>query len=122
MGEYDAETTTYSNLAGGAGTSPFTPSEDGILKAIKVMLARGAATALVNHVNIKLTCSTFKPNSIEVFCNGSGLQTAPAFQPESELFPINQRVKAGVPITMEGKNITADTPVGVQVLVYGYFE
>jgi len=123
LGEYDAESTTFSAFAGGAGSSPYTPKANARLRAIKVDVIRGAATQLVNHVQIRLTCATFKPiNEINVGGDGSGLQTAPAFQNPMTVHEVDQEVKAGVPITLEGRNVTADTPVAVQVLVYAVFE
>lgn len=122
LGEYDAETTTYSAFAGGAGSSPYTPDSDAILVALRVEIGRDAATSLINSLQFKLTCRTFTPNSIEVGGTGSGLQTAPAIQPSPIDWPVMQAVKAGVPITLEGRNITADTPVTVCALVWGLFE
>lgn len=122
IGQYDAETTSYTAFAVSGFSSPYTPDKDGNLTGLRVMMNRSAATSLINHVEIKLTSTTFNPNSIEVGLTGGGLQTAPAFQPASVDFDINQPVKAGVPITIEGRNVTADTPVTVSVLLYGRFE
>lgn len=123
LGEYDSETTAFTAFAGGAGASPYTPKADARLRAIKLMPARGAATQLLNHVQVRLTSATFKPiNEINVGVDGSGLQTAPAFQPATQTHVVDQEVKAGVPITLEGRNVTADTPVGVQLMVYAVFE
>jgi hypothetical protein len=122
LGEYDAETTTYSAFAGGAGASPYTPKKDGTLVGLRVMVSRDAATSLTDHVQIKLTCTTFNPNAIEVGATGTGLQTAPAFVTAPVDWPVNQPVKAGVPITLEGRNVTADTPITNCVLLYGIFQ
>lgn len=121
LGQYDAETTTYSACAG-TPASPYTPDKSGRLKALRTIVNRSAAASLINHVQFKLTCTTFIPNSIECGAQGSGLQTAPALQSEALDWAINQPVQAGVPITIEGRNVTADTPVTVSVLLYGYFE
>ncbi len=121
MAQYDAETTTYSETAG-TPASPFTPDFNGRLLGLRTIAARGAATQLLNHVQFKLTCNKFRPNSIECGADGSGLQTAPAIQPAPEEWPIDQEVQAGVPITIEARNVTADTPVGVQVVLYGLFQ
>ena len=122
MGEYNAETTTYSALAGGAGTSPYTPDFNGRLRGLRVCVNRSAASSLINHVGFKLTSTTFNPNTIEVGGQGSGLQTVPAIQPADREWAMDQAVRAGVPITMEARNITADTPVTVSVLLYGLFD
>jgi len=122
MGEYDAETTTYTALAGGAGSSPYTPAVPGRLLGIRVIPNRSAASSLINHIAIKLSCALFTPNAIEFGGQGTGLQTAPALQQGSNDYEVDQPVAPGNPIKMEGKNVTADTPVTVSALVYGYFE
>lgn len=122
LGEYDAEATTYSAFAGPKGASPYTPDVDAWLTGLRVVVNRSAATTLVNHVQVKLTSTTFTPNSIEVGVQGGGIQTAPALQPEHLDFDVMQPVKSGVPITLEGRNNTADSPVTVSVMVYGRFE
>ena len=123
LGQYGATTTSYTAFAG-TPASPYTPTEDAKLIGLRVIVNRSAATSLINHVQFKLTCSTFKPNSIEVGGQGTGLQTAPAAQGGETSYidwAVEQLVKAGVPITMEGRNVTADTPVTVSVLLYGCF-
>lgn len=126
LGEYNAESTTYSEFAGTGRTSPYSPQENARLVGLRPILNRAAATTLINHVQIKLTCSTFKPNSIECSAQGSGLQTAPALSGgvNSHIdFECDQPVQAGVPITLEGKNISeTDTPVTVSCLLYGLFD
>lgn len=123
LGEYDAETKTLSAFAGGAGSSPYTPDANGTLVGLRAIMNRSAATSLINHINFRLTCTTFKPSSImEVGLQGSGLQTAPALQPVAMDWAVNQPVQSGVPIKLEGQNITADTPVTVSALLYGCFE
>lgn len=119
---YDAETTTYSEAAKTGMTSPYSPVEDATLIGLRTVPNRDAATTLTNHVQWKLTCSTFKPNSIECGSQNSGLQTAPALQAMPLDWVVNQKVQAGVPITIEARNITADTPVTVDELLYGLFE
>jgi len=122
MGEYDAESTTYTAFAGGGGSSPFTPSVPGRLIGLRVVPNRSAATSLINHVAIELSCSLFTPNAIECGGQGTGLQTAPALQQGSIDYEVDQPVAPGNPIKLKGKNVTADTPVTVSVLLYGYFE
>jgi len=122
LGQYDAETTTYSALAVAGFTSPYTPDEDARLIGLRTVVNRSAVTSLINHVQFRLTCTTFKPNSIECGAQGSGLQTAPAVQPNETDWSVDQMVKAGVPVTIEARNVTADTPVTTSVLLYGCFQ
>lgn len=122
LGQYDAETTTYSSLAVSGFSSPYTPDFSGTLLGVRTIPNRSAASSLINHVQFKLTCNTFSPNSIEVGAQGTGLQTAPALQQEAMEWPVVQPMQAGVPITIEGRNVTADTPVTVSVMLYGLFE
>ena len=124
MAQYDAETTTYSACAG-TPTSPYTPDKTGRLRGLRTIVNRSASTSLINHVQFRLTSTTFNPNSIECGAQGTGLQTAPALQggASSEMdWACDQMVQAGVPITIEARNVTADVPVTVSVLLYGYFE
>jgi hypothetical protein len=121
LGLYNAETTAYTAFAG-VPPSPYTPDEDARLSGLRCVNNRDGATTLANHTQIRLTCNTFKPNSIECGAQGSGLQTAPVGVVESQDWQVDQVVKAGVPITLEGRNVTADTPVGVSVLLYGLFQ
>jgi len=121
MGEYDAESATFTAFAGGGGASPYTPETDGTLVAVRVLPASTAATTLFEMVNIRLTCTLWKPNAIEVGAIGNGLRTVPATPQKEFDWLINQPVRTNVNITMEGENL-AGTPVTVQVFVYGLFE
>jgi len=121
MARYDAESTTYSACAGAGGTSPYTPDFSGTLVGLRGVAGGGAATSLLNMVQFRLTCTTFNPNSIEACVLGNGIQTAPAFKPAPVDFPCNQPVQAGVPITIEGRNLDADTPVTVDCQLFGQF-
>jgi hypothetical protein len=118
LGLYDAETKTFTEFTTGA----YTPKRDGILIGLRVMVGAGTVASLTEHVQFRLTCDTFDPNAIEVGACGPGLATAPRQGLPSVDWPVNQRVKAGVAITLEGRNLTADTPVGVEVYLYGLFE
>jgi len=124
IGHYDATTTTYSACAGGLQTSPYTPDFNGKLVAVRSLVAGGAATSLVNHVQFRLTCTTFSPNTMHVGAQGAGIETAPAvsFGPTID-WPVFQPVQSGVPITIEGRNEAgAETPVTPEVVLYGLFE
>lgn len=122
MGEYDAETESYTPFAGAHGASPYRPSAKGRLIGLRAVANREAATSLINGLAFKLTCTIWKPNALVVGCVGSGLQTAPALQAPYFDFDVDQPVDTGVDITLEGKNCTSDTPVTVSALLFGCFE
>lgn len=125
LGEYDSETTVYTECAGGAQTSPFSPVTSGRLRALRCVINRSAASSLINHIQWKISCATFTPNAIECGGQGSGLQTAPALQSGSASqmdWQVDQPIVVGNNITVEARNVTADTPVTVSALLYGYFE
>ena len=125
LGQYDGETTAYTELAVSGMASPYSPVESARLKGLRAIVNRSAAASLINHVGFKLTCATFTPNSIEVGVQGSGLQTAPVGVggvSATNDWDVDQPVQAGVPITIEARNITADTPVTVSALLYGLFD
>lgn len=121
IGEYNAETTTFSACAGNV-TSPYTPDKSGRLTGLRVIPNGGVATSLINHVEFRLSCTSFEPNVLEVGGQGNGLQTVPATPQGVYDFDIDQPVEAGVPITVEARNLTDDTPVTVMVELYARFE
>lgn len=124
MGHYDSVTTAYTECAGALQTSPLTPDFTGKLVGLRGFVAGGAATSLVNHVQFRLTSTTFRPNVIHAAAQGAGIETAPAvsFGPILD-FDVDQPVQAGVPITIEGRNEAgAETPVTDEVVLYGCFE
>lgn len=121
LGLYNAETTNYSACVGVAQTSPYTPDEDAKLVGLRVVVSADAVTTLTEAVQFRLTCTTFKPNSIEAVGQGIGLATAPRLGGLIIDYSVNQPVKAGVPVTVEARNVTADTPVGVSTLLMGKF-
>lgn len=125
LGQYDAETTSFSELAVSGMSSPYQPVEAARLKGLRAVINRSAASSLINHVEFRLSSATFSPNTIEIGGQGTGLQTAPSLQGgvSSVLdWEVDQPVQPGVPITIEGRNITADTPVTVSALLYGLFD
>ena len=122
LGEYTAETLTYSALTGGVASSPYTPDISGRLTGLRAQMNRSAATSLINAIQFRLSCTTFNPNVLEVGLVGGGLQTAPAHEPVPSDWDVDQEVIAGVPITIEARNITADTPITVSALLWGRFE
>lgn len=120
LADYNAETTTYS-AAAGTIASPFTPDFNGKLLALRTISNRDAATTLANHIEWRLTCTLFT-TEVNVGSQNSGLQTAPALQAPPMDWPVDLPIKAGVGITIEARNITADTPVTVREILYGLFE
>jgi len=122
MGFYDAETKTYSECAGTYATSPFTPSSNARLIAIRVINGNAAATTLTELQQFKLTSKSFNPNSIEVGGLGHGLATAPAFPAPILDWVVDQEVIAGVKVTIEGRNTTAETPITVETQIWGFFQ
>lgn len=121
MGHYDAETATYSACAGSAQTSPYTPDFSGRLIGLRTQVSATAATSLVEHVQARLTCTRFNPNSMECFAQGNGLQTVPCTPQQSHDFVVDQPVQAGVPIAVEMR-CTDGTPVTCNTYLYGCFD
>jgi hypothetical protein len=121
VAQYDAESVTYTTCAG-VPASPFKPQRDGKLIGLRVIQNRSAATSLINHVQFRLNSRSFETPFIECGGQGSGLQTAPAIQPAPIDWQVSQSVKVGVDINIEGRNVTADTPVSVSTMLYGLFE
>lgn len=124
LGEYDGEATSYAAVLGtvSGAKSPYTPSEDARLIGLRMSESTVAVTTVLTGVQFKLTCSTFKPNSIEVGIVGVGLKTAPQAQNKDLDWVVDQSVKAGVPITIEGRCIGAYTAVTVEVFLWGLFQ
>lgn len=121
LGMYDAETTAWSALAGTVA-SPFTPDFNGRLVGLRTIVGAGAANSLTEHIQFRLISNSFTPNSIECAAQGAGLHTAPAIAPAPIEWPVLQSVRVGVDIVIEGRNLTAETPVTNEVYVYGLFE
>jgi hypothetical protein len=120
IGQYDAETQTYSACAGAGQTSPYTPDEDATLAGLRTCVGQLAATSLTTNGQFRLTCTTFKPNTIHAGWMSNGLRTVPAVAPMSLDFEVNQPVKAGVPITVEGRCFGA-SDVTNSIELYGLF-
>jgi len=124
LAEDDDETTGYTAATGttSGASSPYTPTEDARLIGLRVMESSIAVTTICTALQWKLTCDTFKPNSIEVGLNGSTLHTAPTGPLNSMDWAVDQPVKAGVPITIEARVIGADTNVTIEHYLWGLFE
>lgn len=121
LGHYNGEAQTYEALAGTFQTSPYVPDCDGKLKGIRVLVGGEAATSLVEGVQFRLSCTTFTPNVIHVAAEGNGLATAPAFPKQVVDYEVDQPVKSGVPITIEGRHTVA-TAVTCNCFLMGLFE
>lgn len=122
IGHYNGESQTYEALAGTFQTSPYTPDEDARLRGIRVLVGGEAATSLVEGMQVRLTCTTFKPNTIHVTAMGNGLRTAPATPQGVPVdYEVDQPVKSGVPITLEARHNVA-TAVTAQAFIMGLFE
>ena len=117
MGLYDAETKTLTEFGSGA----YTPEDDGKLIAIRPIVGAASATALIEAFRFQLTHSKFQPNAIDVGGVGNGLATVPAYKSAPVDWPVDQQIKGGLPIKLEGQNLTGDTPVGVEIYLFGYF-
>lgn len=121
IGHYNGEAQTYEALAGTFQTSPYTPDEDARLIGLRVIPTSEAATSLMEGFQMRLTSTTFKPNTIHVCGSGSGLRTAPAFPLPSIDYEVDQPVKSGVPITIEARHVPA-TAVTANVFLMGMFQ
>ena len=121
IGHYNAETQAYSACAGTFQTSPFTPDIGGRLVAVRLTEGQEAATSLTCDIQIRLSCALWKPNTMDVVLNGSGLRTVPVASQGHLDYQVDQPVQAGVPITVEGRNATG-TGVTVSVIVLGCFD
>ena len=121
VGHYNGEATTFEALAGTFQASPYTPDEDAHLVGIRLLTAPEAATSLVEGFQIRMTCTTFKPNTMHFAGIGCGLATVPAVPAPIVDYQIDQPVKAGVPITIEGRHAVA-TAVTANIIVMGLFQ
>lgn len=121
IGHYNGESQTYEALAGGFQASPYTPDEDAQLIGLRLLVGGEAATSLTEGVQIRLSSTTFKPNVIHVAGQGVGIHTAPRQGIPIIDFEVNQPVKAGVPITIEGRHAVA-TAVTHNSFLMGMFQ
>jgi hypothetical protein len=120
MGRYNAETQAFSAFVG-VPNSPYTPRTDGTLIGIRVIVGGEAATSLTEGVRIRLTCSIWTPNQMEVAVSGNGIRTAPAGPLAVFDFSVAQPVRSSQPITLEGMCVEA-TCVTNSVYVIGKFK
>jgi len=121
IGHGTGESQTWEACAGALQTSPYTPDEDATLTGIRVFVAPEAATSLVENYQVRMTCTTFKPNTLHVAGCGNGLATAPAVPAPVFDYQVAQPVKAGVPITIETRHAVA-TAVTANIMIMGMFQ
>lgn len=121
IGHYNGESQNYEALAGTFQTSPYVPDEKCRLKGIRVITNGEAATSLTEGVQYRLSCTAWKPNVLHIVGSGNGLRTAPAAPQPIIDYEVDQPCEPGVPITIEGRHVTA-TAVTHNSLLVGYFE
>ena len=121
MAAYDSEAVTYGNAAQAMAPSPYVPDEDAQLIGLRTIVSRTAATSITNGVQFRLTCSTFKPNTLHAMAVGTGLQTVPAMPAPIIDYVVNQKVIAGVPINIEARDDFAAATTN-QVYLMGLFQ
>lgn len=120
MAHYAGEAQAFEAAAGALGASPYTPDEDGRLVGLRVITAPEAATSLTEGFQLRLSCALWKPNTIQVVGIGNGLATVPSIPAPVIDYDVDQPVKAGVPITIEGRHAVA-TAVTHSSFVMGCF-
>jgi|ERR1039457_392166 hypothetical protein len=121
LAECQSTSTSYVAAAGTNAPSPYNPQITSKLIGIRAIAGRTAATTLMDQAQIKLTCSSFNLQSIEVIAIGSGLQTVPMAQPTFMDFDCDQPVSAGVGITIEQRMLLANA-VTPEILIMGLFQ
>jgi len=121
LADYNGEAVAYEAAAGAGGASPFVPDKDARLIGLKLFGFSETAASLKEGVLIRLTCALWSPNTMIVAHSGIGLATVPVNPANPIDYPVEQPVKAGVPITIEGLNLVA-TAVTQRTLVMGLFE
>jgi hypothetical protein len=121
IGHITGEAQTYEAAAGNFQTSPYTPDEDAQLVGVRCICSPEAATSIVEGYQIRLTCTTFKPNTLHVGGAGIGLATVPRSTIPTYDWSCSQPVKSGVPITVESRHAVA-TAVTANILVFGCFQ
>jgi hypothetical protein len=121
IGHITGESQTFEAAAGALQTSPYVPDERCNLRGIRVITGAEAATSLVEGVQIRLSCTGWKPNVMHVASTGNGLQTVPATAQLPYDYEVAQPCEPGVGITVESRHTIA-TAVTANLMVMGYFE
>ena len=118
MATYIGAGKTYVAMTG----SPFAPLTNGRLVQLKLILYGSAVTALIEGVTILAECPAWGGVPVTISGAGARLRTAPAFPIEVIVQNCDVPIKTGVNITLQIKNVTADTPVTVEATLIGVFE
>lgn len=124
IGEYDAEATTWAAVLGTLSgyKSPYTPLKTGRIRKLRIIFTGGAATQLIDHVQFRLKSAAW-PVDCVVGADGGGVHTnGIPYTAPSEEFDVDLPITAGVPVTIEGRNVTPQTPVTVSVMLYATIE
>ncbi len=117
MGTSQSVTKTYVAMTG----SPYSPLTDGKLVTVKLLACGDAATSLIEGVQVKVECPLWGV-PLTVATVGAGLRTVPQLPIPVGVQNCDLQVRTGVQITVQIKNVTADTPVTPQYVVIGVFE
>lgn len=110
------------NAGTGSTAGSYAPQLDGSLIKVGAFLNPSAASSLGQRARIELGQTNWKPNVLRFPVAGFGLATAPqAFAGSEQLFEfvVDQPVKTSWAIT--GNYILFNSPVTVDVTLYGYF-
>lgn len=110
--------TTFTAITG----SPYSPLKDGRLLQVRLAVAAGAATALMEIVVVKISSVSFGGVELFVAIAGGGIRTAPAVPIPLGIQDCDLPVHTGVKLTIEYKHISATTPVTPEIEVIGVFE
>lgn len=118
MGTYIGAGKTFVAMTG----SPFAPLANGRLIQVKLLVYGSAVTALIEGVVATLSSPSFGGVPVTVGTAGSGIRTATIPAVPIGIQNCDVPVKVGVNITLQIKNVTADTPVTVEATLIGVFE
>jgi len=101
--------------------SPYSPKANGRLIQLKLAVYGSSVAALIEGIEAVATCPLWGV-PVAVVTAGAGLRTAPAFPIPTGITNCDLAVQVGNQITVQIKNITADTPVTVEAVLIGVFE
>jgi len=121
LGENVSESTSWTALAGGGGSSPYNPAVKGRIIGLRTIVGNNAATTLTCHGEFRLQCGLWNV-SPKVAYQGGGLMTAPAFAPRPLDYACDLPIVPGNPITIEARTLSADTEVTNGVLLQACIE
>lgn len=98
----------------------YTPSIDGTLVAVEIIVGGIAATSLIENGYMKLVHSRWAGRDLYCPFQGVGLETVPRANKQPCVTPCNLPVKSGVPV--KGFYYHNVTPVTPEITVFGIFE